>query len=123
MVRIEATAEASLADMFERIKLGIAMAAMIKMIATTISNSISEKPFCLPRIGSILLGFSLDFRCTTDVRITCIAEAIIIAIPMEISHHNENRHLILFEAPPPPRNLPPEEGQPWPIMTIIGLGD
>jgi non-ribosomal peptide synthase protein (TIGR01720 family) len=28
-------------------KLGIAMAAMIKMIATTINSSISEKPFCL----------------------------------------------------------------------------
>jgi hypothetical protein len=25
----------------------MAMAAMIRMIATTISNSISEKPFCL----------------------------------------------------------------------------
>src|SRR5690348_1905857 len=32
--------------MRERSRLGIAMAAMIKMIATTISNSISEKPFC-----------------------------------------------------------------------------
>jgi hypothetical protein len=29
-----------------RIKLGIAMAAMIRMIATTISSSISEKPLC-----------------------------------------------------------------------------
>jgi hypothetical protein len=28
-----------------RSKFGIAMAAMIKMIATTISNSMSEKPF------------------------------------------------------------------------------
>jgi hypothetical protein len=28
-------------------KFGMAMAAMIKIMATTISNSISEKPFCL----------------------------------------------------------------------------
>jgi hypothetical protein len=47
IVRSEATAEASFAAIFERIKFGIAIAAMIKMIATTISNSISEKPFCL----------------------------------------------------------------------------
>src|SRR5215472_12836307 len=32
--------------MRERSKFGIAIAAMIKMIATTISNSIREKPFC-----------------------------------------------------------------------------
>jgi hypothetical protein len=50
MVRSEATAEASLAAIFERIKFGIAIAAMIKMIATTINNSIREKPFCLVRI-------------------------------------------------------------------------
>jgi hypothetical protein len=50
MVRSEATAEASFAAIFERIKFGIAIAAMIKMIATTISNSIREKPFCLFRI-------------------------------------------------------------------------
>jgi hypothetical protein len=44
-VRNEATADASLAAIFERSKFGIAIAAMIKMIATTINNSISEKPF------------------------------------------------------------------------------
>jgi hypothetical protein len=32
--------------MRERSKLGIAIAAMIRMIATTINSSISEKPFC-----------------------------------------------------------------------------
>lgn len=46
MVRIEPTAEASSAAMRERSKLGIAMAAMIKIIATTINSSIREKPFC-----------------------------------------------------------------------------
>jgi hypothetical protein len=44
-VRIEPTAEASFAAIFERSKFGIAIAAIIKMIATTISNSINEKPF------------------------------------------------------------------------------
>src|ERR1700722_12522301 len=46
MVRIDPTAEASLAAIRERSKFGIAIAAMMRMIATTINNSISEKPFC-----------------------------------------------------------------------------
>src|SRR5580704_544933 len=54
MVRIDPTADASLAAMRARSKFGIAMAAMIKIIATTISNSISEKPFCF------LLTFDLS---------------------------------------------------------------
>src|ERR1700674_2719871 len=45
-MRSEATAEASLARMRERRKLGIAIAEMIKMTATTRSSSIREKPFC-----------------------------------------------------------------------------
>ncbi len=43
----------SLAAIRARSKLGMAMAAMIKMIATTISSSIKEKPFCL-RIRDLL---------------------------------------------------------------------
>jgi hypothetical protein len=43
---MEPTAEDSFAAIRDRSKLGIAMAAIIKMIATTISNSIREKPFC-----------------------------------------------------------------------------
>src|SRR5882724_1919568 len=42
-----ATAEASLADMRELRKLGMAIAAMIKIIATTIRSSMSENPVCL----------------------------------------------------------------------------
>jgi hypothetical protein len=38
------TADASLADSRACRRLGIAMAAMINMIATTINNSISENP-------------------------------------------------------------------------------
>jgi len=46
-VRKEAAADDWLAAIFARIKFGTAMAAMIKMIATTISNSINEKlRFC-----------------------------------------------------------------------------
>src|SRR5208282_279898 len=45
MVRTEPTADASFAAIRDRSRLGIAIAAMIKMIATTISNSISENPF------------------------------------------------------------------------------
>jgi len=44
-VRREDTAEASLAARLEANRLGMAMAAMMPMIATTISSSISEKPF------------------------------------------------------------------------------
>jgi hypothetical protein len=47
IVRIEPTADASLAAMRDRSKFGMAIAAMIKMIATTIRSSIREKPFCL----------------------------------------------------------------------------
>src|SRR5207245_775374 len=46
MVRTEPTADDSLAAIFERSKFGMAIAAMIRIIATTISNSIGEKPFC-----------------------------------------------------------------------------
>jgi hypothetical protein len=62
IVRREATAEASFAAIFERIRFGIAIAAMIKMIATTISNSISEKPVCFFRI-KMLLG-----ECVVDTQ-------------------------------------------------------
>src|ERR1700722_17879590 len=47
IVRKEPTADDSLAAMRARSKFGMAIAAMIKMIATTINNSINEKPFCL----------------------------------------------------------------------------
>src|SRR5713101_4365511 len=42
----EAAADASLACMRARNRLGIAIAAIMRIIATTINNSISEKPFC-----------------------------------------------------------------------------
>src|SRR5579862_1426372 len=50
MARMEPTADVSLACILARSKLGTAIAAMIKMIATTIRSSMSENPFCF-RIG------------------------------------------------------------------------
>src|SRR5258707_222599 len=45
-VRNEATAEVSFAAMRERRRLGIAIAATTRMMATTISSSMREKPLC-----------------------------------------------------------------------------
>jgi hypothetical protein len=47
VVRTELAADDSLAEIRARNRFGIAIAAMIRIIATTISNSISEKPLCL----------------------------------------------------------------------------
>jgi len=51
IVRIDEIAEASFALIRERIRFGMAIAAMIKIIATTISSSISENPFCFRPIA------------------------------------------------------------------------
>src|SRR5580698_5378799 len=59
MVRTELTADDSLAAIRARNRFGMAMAAMIRMIATTISNSISEKPFCFRISCSPLLRFQV----------------------------------------------------------------
>src|SRR5271155_3831493 len=45
MVRRDPTAEVSLAAMRERSRFGMAMAAMMRMMATTINSSMREKPF------------------------------------------------------------------------------
>src|SRR5690348_883624 len=63
VVRTELAADDSLAEIRARSKFGIAMAAMIRMIATTISNSISEKPFCFRIVCSLLLRY----RCVVSV--------------------------------------------------------
>lgn len=52
MVRNEPTAEASLADMRARIRFGIAIAAMIRMMPTAMSSSIREKPLLLCNVAS-----------------------------------------------------------------------
>src|SRR6266496_5307896 len=61
MARTEPTAEDSLAEIRARRRLGMAMDAMIRMMATTISNSINEKPFCL-RI--VTPGWPLVMACS-----------------------------------------------------------
>src|SRR5437773_11542030 len=57
MVRIEPTAEDSFAAIRDLRRFGIAMAAMIRMIARTISNSIREKPFCFFMMLDLLDNF------------------------------------------------------------------
>src|SRR5215471_20305866 len=71
MLRIEPTAEDSLAAILARIKFGIAIAAMIRMIATTISNSINEKPFCFrirffPLFGFLQTCFGIESLGLSD---------------------------------------------------------
>src|SRR5271168_65817 len=46
MVRNDPTADVSLAAMRERNRFGMAMAAMMRMMATTINSSMRENPFC-----------------------------------------------------------------------------
>jgi hypothetical protein len=58
IVRIFATAEAWLAAFRDDSRFGIAIAAMIRMIATTISSSIKEKPRSL---GPDRFDLRLDF--------------------------------------------------------------
>src|SRR3989338_10077832 len=57
MVRNAPAAEASFAAILDRSKLGTAIAAMIRMIATTIKSSINEKPFCF------LITFLSKLKC------------------------------------------------------------
>src|SRR6202043_601865 len=67
---MEAAAEESFAAMRARIRFGIAMAAMISMIATTIRSSISEKPFCL-RMAVIALPegcYRMMFRALSTLK-------------------------------------------------------
>src|ERR1700719_434177 len=67
MVRTEATADDSLTAILARSRFGMAIAAMIRIMATTINSSISEKPFCLEllarrfRVRSMVI-FRVVFR-------------------------------------------------------------
>jgi len=54
-VRMVATAEASLAEIRDRNRFGIAIAAMIKMIATTIKSSIRLNPMRAPYFFRMVL--------------------------------------------------------------------
>jgi hypothetical protein len=75
MVRIEPTADASLAAIRDLKRFGIAMAAMIRMIATTINNSMSEKPF------RFLVPVLLDIFSPGDTLYSCRLTAVLNAVP------------------------------------------
>src|SRR2546430_1725930 len=68
MVRIALTADDSFAAIRARSRFGMAIAAIIRIIATTISNSISENPF------SFCISFSLFSRLASVVSIDPIRE-------------------------------------------------
>src|SRR5215469_3205434 len=70
MVRIELAAADSLAAIRARSRFGIAIAAMIRMIATTINNSISEKPFGF-RILVLFLVLAADALFFVGRRVFC----------------------------------------------------
>src|ERR1700719_1990267 len=73
MACMEPAAEESLAAMRARSKFGIAMAAMTRIIATTINNSINEKPFCFAMscIPSVAVG--LDKACRLERHTKAVA--------------------------------------------------
>src|SRR6185312_11672141 len=94
MVRIEETAEDSLAAIRARIKLGMAMAAIMSMIATTISNSISENPlsFCIqaaPSRAVILHNYT-----TTSRGEICIPGATLARQPQAVKFYGESAILL-----------------------------
>ena len=75
MARMALTADASLAAIRARSKFGIATAAMIRMIATTISNSISEKPFCFCMLFSLSAFMSHRTTMVVATNWRALAEA------------------------------------------------
>src|SRR5438874_558461 len=73
MVRSEATADDSFAEILARRRLGMAIAATIRMMATTISSSIKEKPrsspclwFACPGFGVLLMVFDRSWHCSKN---------------------------------------------------------
>ena len=83
IVRSEPAAEDSLADILARIRFGIAMAAMIRMIATTISNSMSEKPFPLLLFGFDLVSSPQSFNSSflaTQPGVFCFNLCLVLAL-------------------------------------------
>src|SRR6266404_5230778 len=75
MERREEIAEASFAAVRERRRLGIAMAAIIRITETTTNNSIREKPVCLGRIAvnsSKLRAHDADSASSRSVNIKYI---------------------------------------------------
>src|SRR5258708_35069824 len=90
MVRSEAAAEESLAAIRARIRLGIAIAAMIRIIATTIRSSINEKPFCCLRISIFVLVAQL-VEFSTDHSVVAHVSVLILHFPFQM------RQLLWFQ--------------------------
>jgi hypothetical protein len=77
MVRKDDWAEPSLAARREASRFGIAMAAIMPMIATTIRSSISEKPLWVLVLNMLLiLGFVGDLLLVTKVAAKTSAQAL-----------------------------------------------
>src|ERR1700685_1795010 len=73
-----------------RSRFGIAIAAMIRMIATTMSNSINEKPFCF-RVFFTMSPLTGEFL-TPDSRLVaiCLPSPTAIGTP---THHSDAQGL------------------------------
>src|SRR5688572_26185444 len=83
MVRIEPMADASLPDMRARIRPGTAMAAMIPMMATTISSSISVKPSFLCIFFTGLLLWSARVSARQSVSNLRAPDSVALVVPSE----------------------------------------
>src|SRR5207302_3819273 len=109
MVRIEPTAEDSFAAIRDLRRFGIAMAAMIRMMATTISNSIREKPFCFFMMLDLLDNFYVARARYTYRKPETNAAAEVIARSVSCSTLIINRLLKLRRMRP--RTCLPTNGQ------------
>src|SRR4029077_3929710 len=90
-VRSEPTAEAWLAAIFDRNRLGMAMAAIIRIIATTIKSSINEKPFCLFRICAPIFSKGAVLSSRLDLcLITCTEAAMSVIIHTHLAEIFDN---------------------------------
>ena len=76
MVRMEPTAETSFAVIRDRSKFEIATAAMIRMIATAIRNSIVEKLFCFVSTFRLSQARRCQFRFLAQIRYAALQQSL-----------------------------------------------
>src|SRR5213083_1603868 len=96
MARSDPMADASLPDMRARSRPGTAMAAMMPMIATTISSSINVKPFCvLMCISSPLV--SLEKQPTRSWVAPCAVVEQPVCQASNCNKHQQNTHFALID--------------------------
>src|SRR5512146_3332520 len=94
MLRTEETAEDSLAEIRARIKLGMAMAATMRMIATTISNSINENPLSFCILTAPSRAVVLHNRITVPGEKACIPGANLAEQPQAVQFMDEVRNCL-----------------------------